>query len=96
MVYRLASWELGSLNVMEIIRVDPRDETWDVWAPRYRVYFWAGTASDEYEIADADVGQVIEWAEGERGNRTYTLYVCVEKDGLGLVRLAGADPTHIG
>ncbi|WP_162606141.1 hypothetical protein [Jiangella aurantiaca] len=41
----------------------------------------------------ADVHEVIEWAERERGERTYTLYVCVRAEGLGLVRLAGTDPT---
>ncbi len=38
------------------------------------------------------------WAEPEpepeRGTRTYTLYACAERDGLGLVRLAGIDPTR--
>lgn len=40
----------------------------------------------------ADVGQVIAWAEAQRGERAYVLYVCVPRDGLGLARLAGIDP----
>ena len=78
---------------MEAIAVDPRDQTWEVDRPRYRVYFHdANGASDEHEIVGADVGEVIAWAEARRDTRTYVLYVCVASDGLGLVRLAGADP----
>ena len=78
---------------VEVIAVDPRDQTWEVDRPRYRVYFHdTNGASDEHEITGADVGEVIAWAETRRGPRTYVLYVCVDSDGLGLVRLAGADP----
>jgi hypothetical protein len=81
---------------MQTMGVDPRDQTGELEDPRYRVYFWAGTASDEWEISGADVQEVLARAEANRGDRTYTLYACVpEKDGLGLVRLAGEDPTVV-
>ena len=35
----------------------------------------------------------VEWAEGRCGDRTYTLYACADVDGLGLIRLAGVDPS---
>ena len=55
--------------------VDPRDTTWEVDTPAYRVYFWSlppgpppssseegiGWSSDEYEVEDADVTVVLEW-----------------------------------
>lgn len=87
---------------MQVNRVDPRDQTWEVDQPRYRVHFHeANGTSDEYEVAGADVDQVIAWAEAHRRERTYVLYVCVPADGLGLVRLAGVDaiaasPPHKG
>ncbi len=78
---------------MDVRQVDPRDATWEDETPRYRVYFWtASGGADENEIAGVDVQEVIAWAEGNRGDRTYSLYVCVDMDGLGLVRLAGRDP----
>jgi hypothetical protein len=78
---------------MDVIAVDPRDETWAVDRPRYRVYFHeVNGTSDEYEVTGADVDEVIAWAEKQAGQRTYVLYVCVPANGLGLVRLAGADP----
>lgn len=78
---------------MKASAVDSRDQTWEVDRPRYRVYFHdANGASDEHEITGTDVGEVIAWAEARRGTGTYVLYVCVASDGLGLVRLAGADP----
>lgn len=52
--------------------------------------------SDEYEISDADVHEVIAWAEAEAGARTYTLYAAVHdhRGELGLVHLAGLNPTE--
>jgi len=78
---------------MEVRAVDPRDQRWEVDAPHYRVYFHdVSGASEEYELSRADVAEVLAWAEAMRGTRTYVLYACVRGDGLGLVRLAGADP----
>lgn len=55
-------------------------------------------ASDEYEITEADVHDVIRWADDHADDRTYSLWACVphhsqEAPGLMLVRLAGWDPT---
>ena len=78
---------------MEILGVDPRDQRWECDSPTYRVYFYEGTASDEYEVRGAqDVHTVIRWAENDSAQRPYVLYVRVDQDGLGLVRLAGRDP----
>ncbi len=78
---------------MEVRGVDPRDGTWEIDRPRYRVYFHEGAgASDEYEMASADVAEVLRWAEATKGDRTFVLYACVAREGLGLLRLEGRDP----
>jgi hypothetical protein len=83
----------GTLKGMEIGAVDPRDQTWELDGPRYRVYFHEPNgASDEYEIREADVTEVLAWAEEHKAGRTFVLYACVPGDGLGLVRLHGSDP----
>lgn len=81
------------IRLMDVTKVDPRDQTWELDAPRYRVYFHdeAGT-SYEHEISGADVDEVIAYAEQKRGSRSYVLYACVPQDGIGLIRLAGSDP----
>ena len=80
---------------MRVRRVDPRDQTWGIDRPSYRVHFYepAGS-SDEYELSEAEVTEVLGWAEAQRAGRTYVLYVCVPHDGLGLLRLAGTDPNE--
>ncbi len=86
----------GRLPCVDITAVDPRDSTWELDHPRYRVYFWttAGDA-DEYEVTGAhDVHEVVAWAQAQRGSRVFTLYACVPQAGLGLIRLAGHDPTQ--
>lgn len=81
---------------MDVRTVDPRDQAWELDAPRYRVYFHnAVGASDEYEVSHADANEVIAWADSHQGSRAYVLYVCVSHDGLGLVRLAGSDPNAV-
>lgn len=78
---------------MDTRKVDPRDQTWELDQPTYRVYFHdARGASDEYELKDADVVDALTWAENQRADRTFVLYACVPSDGLGLVRLHGSDP----
>jgi hypothetical protein len=90
---------------VDVRRVDPRDTTWEVDEPAYRVYFWrpvpqpigspSGFASEEFEVTGSDVESVIAWAEATAGSeRTYALYALVRcREGeLGLARLAGADP----
>lgn len=88
---------------MKISSVDPRDAGWEVPHPVFRVYFWSpGAVSNEYEVADAEVHEVIDWAElkARAENLTYVLYVLVDCgtdfagiDRFGLVQLAGRDPS---
>jgi hypothetical protein len=81
--------------------IDPRDTEIELTSPTYRVFFWErltthgetppAYASYEFEIDDAqDVHEVLHWAEANRGDRTFTAYVVVDKT---LVRLSGQDPT---
>ena len=78
---------------MNIAGVDPRDATWEQDSSTYRAYFFDRGRSDEYEITDADVPEVLAWADGEarRTNRTYVgwLRVLDRQHGPGLIRLAG-------
>ncbi len=40
---------------VEIVSVDPRDQSWEIDKPRYRLYFSdATTKSYEYEVSQAD------------------------------------------
>jgi hypothetical protein len=80
---------------VRIEAVDPRDTRWEENGPHYRVYFWDGPrhTSAEYEIAEADVAEVLAWADREArsSGRTFTLFVqhrCGDDD-PGLIRLAG-------
>ncbi len=38
------------IDAMDIVGVDPRDQTWEVDTPRYRVYFHGGSGTS-YEYA---------------------------------------------
>jgi hypothetical protein len=75
--------------------VDPRDQVEVVDAPSYRVCFWHGaTSSDEYEIDEADVPEVLAWAHDNAFGRTYSVSVALletSSQGVHLVRLAGWD-----
>lgn len=80
---------------MNVEPVDPRDQTEGVDAPRYRVYFWHGSHSEEYEVTGADVHEVLAWANLSAAGRTYSLWACLpanDEAGVKLVRLAGWDP----
>ncbi len=82
------------IAVMEITTIDPRDQSWEVDRPDYRVYFFDSGASIEYELRGADVPEVLRWAETQCRGRLFVIYVCVRTGGgLGLVRLFGTDPT---
>ena len=89
--------------------IDPRDTSWEIDLPVYRVYFWRqqppppgiaqeamGYASAEYRLTGVeDVDEVLAWARRTaEPEQTFTLYV-EHRDGdlLGLIRLAGIDPT---
>jgi hypothetical protein len=82
--------------------VDPRDTGWEIDHPAYRVCFWqqrdsgvdASWASEEWQVDDADIHDVLAWADADTSRRAYTLYVCSTCDGTpGLIRLYGRDPT---
>lgn len=93
---------------MNIHAIDPRDIAWEESEPIFRVHFWSAFQptddlldrgrswhSEEFEITSADVDDVLAWAKETSGRRrTFVLYV-VAKCGreMGLVRLAGTDPT---
>jgi hypothetical protein len=68
---------------------------WEQDLPRFRAYFWdkANMISDEYEISEADVGEVLDWVRGHASSNslTYTLYVKASGGvmGEGLIRLEG-------
>jgi hypothetical protein len=85
---------------VNVTRIDPRDQCWQDDHPIFRLYFWqevsdSAYAADEYEVRDANVIDVLGWAEQERGDRTFTLYLRRdEASGIGLVLLAGSDPTE--
>lgn len=49
-----------------------------------------------YEVRDADVTDVLAWAEDRRAGRTFVLYACVPGEGLGLVHLHGSEPDARG
>jgi hypothetical protein len=81
--------------------IDPRDQRWEVWRPTYRVYFWrpvspTGWGSREFEVSGGDIVAILDWAERHADHgETFTVFVVVgEGDRLGLVRLAGDDPTR--
>jgi hypothetical protein len=83
-------------SLVKVDPVDPRDQTEGVDAPRYRVYFWHGSDSEEYEITGADVPEVLAWADLSAAGRTYSLWACLpasDEVGVNLVRLAGLGPT---
>jgi len=89
---------------MQILPIDPRDTRWEVPHPAYRVYFWqrqqphnplSGWASDEWEIQDADIDEVLNWARDNAGGRRFVVYARVvggEPGESGMVRLLGTDP----
>jgi len=79
--------------------VDPRDTRWEVWSPAYRIFLWSRSneawASREFEIGAADVDDVLDWIREQSDAEMFTLYATVDRgDDLGLVRLAGTDPTR--
>jgi hypothetical protein len=80
--------------------VDPRDTRWEVWNPRYRVFFWrevgTGYGSRGFDLDTGEADAALAWADQERGeNETFTLFAVVDLgEDRGLVRLAGSDPTR--
>lgn len=83
---------------MNVQGIDPRDTEWEVDSPAYRVYLFTddGGHSDEYQLTDADVSEVLSWAKERAGDRQHVVYVVHDDAGsLGLIRLSGADPNAL-
>jgi hypothetical protein len=80
--------------------VDPRDARWEMWNPGYRVCFWRregdAYASREFDIASAEVDDVLAWIDDNRlHEETFVLIAVVDRgDGVGIIRLVGVDPTR--
>jgi hypothetical protein len=73
--------------------VDPRETSWEVWGPSYRIYCWhqqilGWWACREYEVTGGDVSAVCEWArESARFGESFTAFAVVARGGeIGLVR----------
>jgi hypothetical protein len=93
---------------MRAERIDRLDETWEQRGPVYRVTFWSPAAegfapnSDDWRIVDVPaIDAVIEWAEAQRGDRSYEVFVeFVQRressdgwsDAPGVIRLTGWNP----
>jgi hypothetical protein len=89
---------------VEIVQVDERDSHWEDSSTRYRVYFFgdssrafarpAGYGVDTYDVTDADVLEVIAWAQEHAGDRDLFSVALVGEDdrlGRGLTWLVGGD-----
>lgn len=92
---------------MEIVGVDERDSSWEERSPRFRVYLHGsgesttGGWTDTYDVMEADVLQVIDWAQRQAGDTlTYAVALVHDDKGLealnagcgrGLVWLVGMD-----
>jgi hypothetical protein len=88
--------------VVRATLIDPRDQRWESDCPAYRVCFWqsvgsgegSGWQSEEWELAEADVDEVLAWADARAGGRTISVWVVhCDARGVGVIRLAGIDPT---
>lgn len=82
---------------MKVVGVDPRDTRWEDHHPVFHVHFWDEAnawSSDEYEVAEADVAEVLAWARLQLPTKgtEFTLYLRRwEANQPGLVLLAGRD-----
>lgn len=84
---------------MDAKGIDPRDISWEVAYPTYRVYFWRlrDSRSDEWHLTDAvNVHDVLAWAEARvQPGWIYQVFVesTSEQGRLGTIRLLGSDPS---
>jgi hypothetical protein len=89
-----------AVTELRVRPVDPRDTSWELWDPRFRVYFWRpldqGWMSREFDLSGGDVVAALAWAaEHTESQESYTVHcVASTSDGTGLVRLTGDDPTR--
>lgn len=92
---------------MNVEPVDERDTRWEDTRPRFRVYFFAGEGPGHptwtYDVTDADVLDVIRWAQTEAGADRMLAVALVRDDVLtdgnqperGLVWLLGMDANEV-
>ena len=91
---------------MKVDPVDERDSGWEDSRPRFRVYFFAGDGPGHhtwtYDITDADVLDVIRWAQTEAGADRMFAVALVQDDltrgqqlARGLVWLLGMDANDV-
>jgi hypothetical protein len=65
---------------MQVERVDEADVEWEDDRPRFRVYLFEGPVHapgavvDTYDITEADVFEVVRWAQEQAGYITLTLW----------------------
>jgi hypothetical protein len=100
---------MGQAGAVRVVPVDPRDTTWEVDEPVYRVLTWsplpapagldgaqAAWSCEEHDIFDAEVDEVLAWARHQaRPDQLVTVFARVPSpEGPGLVRLTGWDPTR--
>lgn len=73
---------------MRTSEVDERDSDSDVSDPVFRVYFFEGDRRTEsfgvscFDVADADVAQVLEWADASAVGRSFALALVRRVPGL--------------
>jgi hypothetical protein len=88
---------------MRVDRIDPRSARWEIDQPSYLINFWqrssgrrdTGWASDEWRLSDADVHEVLAWADEHADGRRFSLWIEFVLDGEpGLVRLGGWEPSR--
>lgn len=81
---------------MKVYGIDPRLYTTELHHVRYRVNFWdTNMASDEWELDEADVDEVLAWVEENAKGRTYSVWAVVpdgNRTSPMMVRLMGEDP----
>lgn len=79
---------------MRALPVDPRDQTSEVVAPSYRVFFWdRPTSCEEWELSEVDLDEVLAWISARADGRAHSLWAVVQRDaGVEHVRLRGVDP----
>lgn len=85
---------------MHLEAADERDSTWENLSPRFRVYLFDTEhgITSTYDVTDADVLEVIDWARGTAGSERLYAVGLVQADGVegeirgrGVVWLLGAD-----
>ncbi len=90
---------------MDIEPVDPRDIAWEDHQPVFRVTLWKRLAnrvdsmwsSDEYEVRNADIKQVLTWAESREAQdkSIFTIDILVRNaPTIGVTRLIGVEPIN--